>query len=290
MSDNTHLYLLVFPVRGMLKIGKADDIHKRIQVLRRHWGDADYDASYHVEAPTATVLRLERSLHFLLERFRRFDEEGDGKTELFSLEALDIALQHLELFLCTQPELQGVRKGVPRPALTAVQQVKRRSRPDRLLERSKAMVGSVNELARQFGRVNRLLSLLHRRQSRIAFQYELMDEVVYFRLRVPAADAKRDAWGAVMDYFHFELKDLNGWGSANCCTMLGQGDVVQFEIHMSPLFDTPWSSLFSYFIEQSRLFLKRLPARSAAAAAPIPLLEIDDLISKLASKEQLEPV
>lgn len=287
MSDKTQLYLLVFPVRDLLKIGKADDIHKRIQTLRRFWGEADYAASYHVEASIDTVFKLERSLHFLLERYRRFDGEGDGKTELFSLEALDIALKHIELFLGTRPELQGIKKGVPRPVLATAQQARKRPRQDRLQTRSKAMVTSVEKLARQFGRINRLLSVLHRRQSRIAFQYDIIDDVVYFRLQTPGADTRRDIRDTPLDYFHFEIKDLNGWGSANCCTLLGEGDVIQFEIRMPFLLDTAWTDLFTYFIGQSREFLKRLPSRSAAAAEPIPLLDFDDFMSGLGGEMPL---
>ena len=76
----SHLYLLVFPARGMLKIGKADAVYERIQSLRRHWGDVDYAASYQLGAPVDSVFKLEKSLHFLLAEHALTLDVGDGKT------------------------------------------------------------------------------------------------------------------------------------------------------------------------------------------------------------------
>jgi len=49
--DMTNLYLLIFPASGLIKVGKADDVHVRIQTLQRTWGAVDYAASYYLRVP-----------------------------------------------------------------------------------------------------------------------------------------------------------------------------------------------------------------------------------------------
>lgn len=58
----SHLYLLVFPEPGMIKVGKADVVHERIRTLRRFWGEVDYEASYQLASQAEVVFRLEKSL------------------------------------------------------------------------------------------------------------------------------------------------------------------------------------------------------------------------------------
>lgn len=274
MSETTNLYLLIFPASRMLKVGKADDIHNRIQALRRYWGEVDYAASYYFRAPLSVVLRLERSLHFFLEKFSQSFTEGDGKTELFSIEALDLALKHIELYSASTPELEGVKQGVPQPVPSTSQKNRRRRRRDQLLRRSNIMTKSIEKLARQFGRMNRLLAVLYRKQSRIPFEYDVVDGVVYFRLLRPAADVGHDRLrDNVMDYFSFQIEDLNGWTSQNRCTVIGMGDVIQYTVRMSSVDDRSWTPLIEYFSKQTKIFLERLPKRSAAAVLPIPILD-----------------
>jgi hypothetical protein len=90
--------MLIFPKRGIIKIGEDDEIHARIESLKRWWGEVDYEASYYLFAPTDLIFRLKKSLHFLLSKYAVNFDEGDGWTELFSLEALDEVLKHIGLF------------------------------------------------------------------------------------------------------------------------------------------------------------------------------------------------
>lgn len=94
----TNLYLLSLPDRRLCKVGKADDVDARIKQLRRDWGQVDYNNSYVLQGSPGVVFRLEATLKFLLKgRAIRFDE-GDGRTELFDVAALDTALRHVDLF------------------------------------------------------------------------------------------------------------------------------------------------------------------------------------------------
>lgn len=112
---NSSLYLLVFPERSLLKIGKANDVHIRGKTLSRWWGSIDYPASFELVAPVNTVFRLEKSLHFLLSEHAVYFEDGDGKTELFALSSLDLALKHLDLFMSSGSTPCTLKKGLAVP-------------------------------------------------------------------------------------------------------------------------------------------------------------------------------
>ncbi|AEV27608.1 hypothetical protein Dsui_3277 [Azospira oryzae PS] len=273
MAETTNLYLLIFPERGIIKIGKADDIHNRIQTLRRWWGEADYEASYYLRAPLEVIFKLEKSLHFFLSQYSVPFEEGDGRTELFSADALGVALKHIDLYSSSAPDIEGVKKGVPRPLL-ASPLPRRRGKHRGLIRKSKAMVDSVARTAGQFGRINRLLMILLRRQSRIPYQYDVIDDCVYFRVRLLRNNKGGFDSANLMRYFSFDIEDLSGWCGINCCSVTSVGDVMQFRVRLlSVNEDRPWSALFSYFSRQSECLLKKLPRRSSVATYPIPMLD-----------------
>lgn len=98
-SGMSSLYILLFPENRAIKIGKANDIYKRSLTLKKYWGVPDYENSYELVAPQSSVFRMEKSLHFLLANSRLAFENGDGKTEMFCLDALDTALKCVQMFV-----------------------------------------------------------------------------------------------------------------------------------------------------------------------------------------------
>lgn len=93
------LYLLVFPDTNLLKIGKANDVRDRCKSLKGVWGTVDFDKSFEIVAPTKTVFEIERTLHFLASSYTKDFKKGDGCTEVFSLNALDVVLKHIDIFI-----------------------------------------------------------------------------------------------------------------------------------------------------------------------------------------------
>lgn len=275
MDNTTKLYLLVFPEHGIMKVGKADDINNRIQSLRRWWGEVDYESSYYLLAPEDVVFKLEKSLHFLLSSFSVSFEEGDGRTELFSEDALDIAIKHIDLYCSASSELKGLTKGVPRPALpVAASKRRRRNKYAKYSQMSKSLARGVSRIAKKFDYINRLLVILLRKQSRIAYQYDIVDQRVLFRIRLPLCDDRLSVYDNLFRQFSFDLRDFNGFFVVNCCTMTAENDIAQFNIRLKILDnDRPWCTLFSYFSEQSEHLLNKLPKRSPAATQPIPMLD-----------------
>lgn len=276
MSETTNLYLLIFPKHRVLKVGKANDINRRIQTLKRWWGDVDYEASYYLTNSPEVIFKLEKSLHFFLSVHSVPFSEGDGRTELFSTQALEIALRHIEILCATAPNIKPVIKGVPRPLIESPSLIgKQVTKYKRLASRSDSIKSCVTEIAEKFHRINRILLILLRKQASLAYQYDIVGDHLYFRLYLPRNKRLREDSSKIMMYFHFDLEDYFGHCGINfCSSTVGIGDTIQFNIRMLTAEDgTPRSELFSYFFQQSEYILKKIPQCSPAAKEPICIID-----------------
>lgn len=107
------LYVLIFPECGFLKVGKANNVYARCQQLKHYWGDPDYDESFELVAPELTIFRLEKTLHHLLTKnYAAPVLEGDGHTEIFRMDALDLVLPTIDLFVKAGVVPTDLRKGI----------------------------------------------------------------------------------------------------------------------------------------------------------------------------------
>lgn len=281
MAEFTHLYILVFPEKGIIKIGKADEVHERIQILKRWWGDADYDASYHLFAPTDLIFRLEKSLHFLLSNYAVNYEEGDGRTELFSNDALPTVLKHIDLFYSSGAVVEPIKKGVILPPPSVASQKRRQRSYVKYEKKNASLFASVTTIAEKFSRLNRLLIILFRKQGRIAYQYDIKDGYVYFRLQLPSLQAQ-EQYGSVMQVLSYQIEDFNGWRGVNCCTVTYSEGILQYRVQLlSDGESGSQESIICYFFRQSQYLLSRLPSRSAAARNEIPMLNESEIYQAL---------
>lgn len=115
---SSHLYILVFPRRGLIKVGKADCVQTRAALLQQSWGEIDFAASYAVPVEPAKAIRVEKALHALLDEFRADPGPGDGYTEFYQHAALARALRHLEIYVDGDASDHAARRlvpGVPAP-------------------------------------------------------------------------------------------------------------------------------------------------------------------------------
>jgi T5orf172 domain len=81
------LYLLVDSGHDRFKIGVATDWMRRYLSLKNAWGEFDLAQSCLVAGEASEIRRLERTLHFLFDRWRVEGlEELDGYTEWFKME------------------------------------------------------------------------------------------------------------------------------------------------------------------------------------------------------------
>jgi hypothetical protein len=274
----------------MMKVGKADDVHKRIKTLRRHWGEVDYAASYCLEAPMNVVFRLERSILLLLAEQAMVFETGDGKTELFELAALERALQYIEIFASQHRLVKGVPKPaviVPGPELRVRSELSfyRKTR-----KASREMVQTATKVAQQFDEINRWLLVLLRRRHRIAYQYAISEDEseVTFRIRGPIAES-------IWHSFVFIVRDLNNSRPMSCLSGSSSDGFAHFTITVPPqgealISGSRDSLLLAYFAKQTLMLLKRLPTRSEAAADDLPDLDGAAVLTSILSRYQTSKV
>ena len=265
MSITSHLYLLVFPQHSLFKIGKADDLHQRIDTLRMHWGEPDLAASYSVEVPAESVVKLERGLQAILLGHHQPQSAGEGKTEFFRLDGLQRALQVIDLFSVDKT----LRKGIPhREIAERSQAALRPSGYRRMHAQLRAQTDSLKDTADRFHRINRLLLLLERRQSRIAFEQEVGDDQIVMRIAVGDEEEAARLAEKMHGLLHVRMSDVEGnlLGVNICTTAACEGDVLRLHINRpSDYRGTPLGELLAGLSADAEYRLSTLPAQSAAA-------------------------
>jgi hypothetical protein len=275
-SQVAYLYLLVFPAKNVVKVGKAIDILNRLATLKRWWGEPDYDASYCVKAEESLVFRLERALHCFLDEFDAAENSGDGRTELFRVEALPIALRHLELYISSKkPGSYELTKGIPRVVAMPKQNMTRDLRNyKRFSKHGRLALSSLDSTLRKLRYLHRLVALLIRWQHKIQYQWDVIDGKIIFRVRGKWRQAmdSQALWSA----FSYHNSGFRGeYHAINLCEGSGSGEVIQFEINSQLLADEERRpDVLQSLLKQAVRWVEELPRRSVATVDEIPLLNI----------------
>lgn len=271
MATASNLYLLIYPARNMIKIGKANDVHNRIQSLRRYWGEVDYENSYWLTASQATIFKLEKTLHFLLSEYRIESEVMDGYTELFSIDALKQALKHIEHFINSGAIAVELKQGINKPALNP-KQSKAYSRHLKLQKTANRIIDDVIDTAEKFKYINRLLLILLHNRNKLLYQYDIIDNVVYFRL-LNVSKNHIDNSNKIARLFSFHVENYYGYGGINCCSSVVQNNILQYKIELLVEEQDIVFSWLTYLSSQAGYLLKQLPKRSSALTEDIPILD-----------------
>jgi hypothetical protein len=267
-GDRSHLYLLVFPLRGVFKVGKANDIHHRMRALQRTWGGIDAAASYHVAADRNTVFKLERTLGSVLADHAVAEEVGDGRTELFALGALDLALKQIELCSAARKAALSVVRGLPSLPLSEQQGTRRVTPEERFIKEqvtAREMTRNLARTAAQFDQVNRLLILLARCQHKIAYQYEFKGGQLSFRIRTEGR--RRLPLDRARQYLRVECYDQSGqlhttlWEAVHGDNHVDEYSVTLPWVQRAAEFQHP---VLCYLWSQTERILANVPRRSAA--------------------------
>jgi len=127
---------------------------------------------------------------------------------------------------------------------------------------------SIADLASQFARINRILLMLLRRESRIQYEYDVSGTTIYFRIRSDDGKLHR-AREDFMQLFSFSEVGFDGFRKINCCTISAADGITQFEIKSPSRQTADAKDLISVMWEQSEALFQRLPQRSSAVTAPI---------------------
>ena len=269
----THLYILVFPDRAAIKIGKANSIRARANTLVKHWGAIDYNSSYSVELEEKIVFNLETALHRLMSIHAMSYDDGDGKKEFFSIEALGAVLEHVNLFLSANGLPDLLKKGIPLPIInkTVSKQKTQPSQRKNFLADGEAFVNSMQDCISTLKNWFRVINILQYYESKIPFQYDIKEDALLFRIKYK--NDMQERLISRMDRYlsFFYVIDISGkqtyWNTTR--GELGDREIIQIRIVLK-------ENLHPYetFINQQILSaIKMLPKRSEAAKEALPILE-----------------
>ena len=272
MDNPSHLYLLLFPAKKMIKVGKANNIYNRIQPLRRLWGEVDYVHSYRIVLPQSEVFKLESMLHFLLANYKTDIDAGDGYTELFSIEALEPAIKHIQYAIEHNAINTQLQQGIEKPQLRPGKSTSYRHRKMKIQKtQSDKMISSLVKVTEQFSRINRLLIILLFKQHRLRYQYDIEDNTVLFRIVDNHTD-QHDTF-KIMSMFSFYIKDFSSTGGTNYCSEVRSHDTVtQYRVRLISG-DHDANPMVAYLASQSERLFNKLPSRSPLLIEDLPVLE-----------------
>ncbi|MGX5055529.1 GIY-YIG nuclease family protein [Enterobacter asburiae] len=281
MDTPSFLYLLLFPAKKMMKVGKANNIYNRIQSLKRFWGDVDYAHSYRIALPQSEVFKLEKMLHFLLAKYQTGIDAGDGYTELFSIEALEPAIKHIHYVIehgvINAQLLQGIEKPQLRPGKSAAH------RHGKMKKRSDAMISNVVRVTEQFSRINRLLLILLFKQQRLRYQYDIEGNTILFRIADNRTN-QRDIH-KIMHMFSFFIEDFRYMGGTNYCSgVFGEGTITQYNVELISA-DPDAHPLVAYLASQTERLFNKLPSRLSLLMEDLPILESSRILREILQSE-----
>lgn len=281
-QQHSNLYLVVFPVRDALKIGKANDVAGRLDILRHHWGDPDTSSSWVFQAPEQTVFKLEKALHLMLHEHATPFDNGEGRTEMFSLSALPLALKYLQMWSGDHQGTGAIVQGVAIPEPDIHQQLGKLHPTKRVARRvetlGRLLTVSLDDCTRRLSRVSRIISRLARHQESVPFQWEQeKDGTVIFRLITTKGTGRSLAVKAT-DLLRLRIQDSTGMLGVIQCSSAGMGDVVQFSVRPPSFHGNPQERFLDYLFGEIMAWLGKLPKKSPAAADGIPAINFGDML------------
>ncbi|WP_162096616.1 GIY-YIG nuclease family protein [Desulfotalea psychrophila] len=268
----TNLYILVFQKNRAIKIGKANDISSRMISLKKWWGEPDYEESYSLEICIDDVFTLEKSLHLILSSYSLDYSVGDGKTEMFSLDSLDYAIKHIELYI-----EHSYNEGVLKKGVKALRQGHKsmNGKRDNVLSKytgkQKNLSNTMNDAGSNLKDIMRVVSILIKSRHRMKYQYSLEKNLMTFVVSHERLSNNLNL-DAISKMFRFRVVDFSGgYIGVNFLSSISKSDeCLQFVIRINCGNE---NCLIRYFSEQISHILLTLPKKSPALSQNISLLD-----------------
>ena len=263
MTGGCHLYLAVLPLPQALKVGKADNVGERISKLSRSWGSISCDSSYCLSEKASVVSQLEKSLHLFLRPYAvRFDD-GDGKTELFELAALEAALAHIQYFIAAGVVTPTLQRGLIIP--------KRRKLPGegRVVSASLDNSTPLKAALFRYGAIHGFLLALCSTYHRMLYQIDFVGRVMFLRLKL---EMRRElAYESLTPLLPFLEGDYAlASPSSDYCLDTWEDGIFQLKVNLQSEFaDHPAVEFQTRRIEDR---ISQLPLRSSLLDQDLPIL------------------
>ncbi|GHA18973.1 hypothetical protein GCM10008090_30830 [Arenicella chitinivorans] len=259
----TQLYLLIFPEEECFKIGKANDVFKRSKSFA--WlAEPDYDNSYSLTLNERKVYQIEKALHLFLDDYSVDKGNGDGHTEVFEIEGLTFALEHIATFSKRHPSTT-LKKGIEKPAPIDREELTERKLKSNLVGQVNSHSAQVIQLAKGVELARRVINIFIKRHHRIPYQFTIKNEYMYLRFPQSYMRIK----GYFLESLAFDRNPTLGsfsfkGRSVHYLCGMGDSNVFEYKIPLKltdidgAISDTPLNELIYPLLEP----LTKLPSKS----------------------------
>lgn len=115
-TNKSSVYLLILKEKPFFKIGKADDIIRRMLELQRVWGSFDLDKSIEIRCEATQVLKIEKTLHSIFfDHKLKMDKKLDGHTEWFDVSCFDAVVDMVKSIKTQNSNIYKITQGISIP-------------------------------------------------------------------------------------------------------------------------------------------------------------------------------
>ena len=230
----TYIYLLIYPKLKAFKIGKADNVFNRADSIKKWWGEPDYVNSFSLAISSESVFKLEKSLHLLLDQFSMNFSDGDGKTEFFSFDVFNDAIEYVSFYIKSNKLSSVLMKGIDKPSIMLSRNIP--TKRDYIFTKhntgKKRLIGSLDYTIKNMETVLRVNNLLIKYRNRIRFSLTFENDVYSLILydRKFLADVLFENLRIKHEYFS------GGFVASNLSESLSKGEdyyELTFHLHAS---------------------------------------------------------
>lgn len=271
----SYFYILILQSENAIKVGKSNNLHRRIGELSADWGEVDYSASYTLFAATDIVFKIEKNVKNFISSFQtKVEEDKIGKTEVFSSGALEPALECLKLYLSLHPEFGSLtlKKSIMKPRRN-IKVVTTSPLYEKVEKESKKYFEQIDDCIVKFKRIHHLIAFLIRYQSRIPFQYDIGEDRLFFRVWNTKSKKSKILCKtkSLRSMFDFNIEgfccDGKYWQqSVGCFRHIRTDDFIEYEIQLLPVEENP--ILYNMGMQALKA-LQKLPTKSEALVGEI---------------------
>lgn len=203
---NSNLYLIAFPQKNILKVERSEKINNRLNDFIPFWGEVDYENSYCLHGSASEVLKLDKALNTFLAHYKNDYTIIEETVSVFKIEALDLAIKHINMYLDSQPEKKSVfLKGLEKREKNFITKdnnkhkeiFKETKKVKTLLDSNKANITKANIL-------NNLSFIFLKNKDKYQYQYDYDKNDII--LRIQAANLKER--NQLLSIFHKIEKKL----------------------------------------------------------------------------------
>lgn len=166
----SNIYILVF-LKGFVKVGKADDILKRLENLERVWGDVDLVNSYYLSVKKGSVFKVESMLHHLVAAHSTDVGSGDGHTEMFHKDSLPLVMQYLDIYISNSSEELKLVKGIKKlKPIKSSKEKRYKTKYEKHLEGSDTVLEVLDFNRNVLRYLSRVVGVLHKNNDKIEYR------------------------------------------------------------------------------------------------------------------------